>query len=495
MIRDFTLEKYNELCQYLPSDNREFLTTCDELGLAGEFQNEELRSELAEIESYYANVFDKYDTTKATLNNIFVKAREADDRYAKILEDTSLLVKNYRAYIKSMSAVFGEQPEEFTVSRVLEKMRDCEEQRRSRMLVCVCNLIDIGKANLNSLTEEEINILKEYLQENYIDVYSVMPNRESLPQGDKEFIISLFEICYPEYAENINICLEPIVEEGRTDVATNIKVIAYTAPDPYRTIFLETINDIKLVDLHYDDGVAEYSRTEGGIRFNIDEFDYNTFFHECGHAIDDQLIKGKDYLTGVYQNEEGYTLAQTLENEVRENIRECAEAYINKQNIEGDYSGVITEIENIFMNCFNKDNYQFNFSSKFVENCYYYTEECLNSEIKYIASDIYGGFTGNLLRNVNGHDVISHPDTKDAYGYWVVTNKLDAEGIPIPTYEKDGSFAYRMQEKEFFAEYFSAHMVYNEEDLGSISEEKQLLDTSAEYADELVQYIYSNVTE
>lgn len=120
------------------------------------------------------------------------------------------------------------------------------------------------------------------------------------------------------------------------------------------------------------------------------------------------------------------------------------------------------------------------------------------------------GILGQLMSNLeekNSYeaymlqaDTASEPEEQmenyiKAYGYWVVTHGLDTEGIPIPTYETDGSFDYCRQESEFFAEYFSAHMVYNEEVIGSISEEKYLLDISAEYADELVQYIYSNLTE
>ncbi len=493
MERDFTMEKYEELCGYLPSDSEKFSDFFGDMGLKNyDDYPDGLGTDLATIQSYYINVLDNNDMTKGELNNIFCHAREADDSYANILKAITELAESYKMYLETLKSSLISGPTFFTSNRINTKFKLAIEDYYKSTYLYMRSIVEDAKWNWNNISEEDKKKLDEYYEE--LAVYYRENNKiESMDEDEKAFLIWYFEAKHPEYAQNMNTCLTPISEAKRDDIVTNIKLYAYMAPEPFRMVYLEMAGDIKIVDIECE-GRSNYSSEKGGIsidlnRANNKEF-YTTFFHENGHMIDD-LLADKGYLTGSYENQEGMTLSETLENEVRENIRQCAEGYLTERGYDAETKeAIIAEVENAIMNCFNKDDYNPTFGNEYVKDCYEYVYNELDKEVSDISSDVYGGFTGNLINDEETfHQVIKKPGEKETYGYWVKT-KATKNGIE-PIYASDGSLQYRTQEKEFFAEYFAAHMTHNVKDLESL--DGPLLDDSKEYADEYMNEMYENI--
>lgn len=99
-----------------------------------------------------------------------------------------------------------------------------------------------------------------------------------------------------------------------------------------------------------------------------------------------------------------------------------------------------------------------------VKACYVHVIGTLQPQMSNISSDIYGGFTGNLLRNGSGHDEVN----ENGRVYWIEGSYSNNSGHIAPLYELDGTLGYKSQESEFFAEYFAAYMVNNQDDLDSL---------------------------
>ncbi len=325
MERDFTMEKYEELCGYLPSDSEKFSDFFGDMGLKNyDDYPDGLGTDLATIQSYYINVLDNNDMTKGELNNIFYKAREADDSYANILKAITELAESYKMYLEKLQSSISEGPYLFKSNRIDKKFILAIKDKYESKYLYMRSIVEDAKWNWNNISEEDKKKLDEYYEELAVH-YRENNKIESLDEEEKAFLIWYFEAKHPEYAQNMNTCLTPISDAKRDDIVTNIKLYAYMAPEPFRTVYLEMAGDIKIVDINYEK-TENYSSSKGGISINVEDFNYTTFFHECGHMIDD-LLADEGWLTGSYKNQAGMTLSETLESEVRENIREYAEGY------------------------------------------------------------------------------------------------------------------------------------------------------------------------
>lgn len=127
---------------------------------------------------------------------------------------------------------------------------------------------------------------------------------------DKDQFITQFEQEHPEFVQQLNAFLSSGTDNKlKKDDIRNIKYLVYTANEPFRTIFLQSLgrywigdgdmnggayyaSDDRTVNYTYDTGWDRFLRPFQG--WNIkDSFrddprgGYTTFFHECGHAIDD----------------------------------------------------------------------------------------------------------------------------------------------------------------------------------------------------------------
>lgn len=274
----------------------------------------------------------------------------------------------------------------------------------------------------------------------------------------KHLIVAYFFDGFLESGENNKLT---------ADDKRNIKYLTYTAPEPYRLIFLSNLNSfvIRDGDLYTTDekgvkhGVAQYEQMTGQdyIDYNYPSCfgsdprgPYTTFFHECGHCIDDNADEESFWgwdteefeyysedlgetnlheliLYDVYRNENNPYSVISIANDI--NAKGKPGAGANVENVirafcEGD-SSLLSPDELKMYNSVSKE-----------------MKTNIKNDVTYEAvSDVYGGVSDNKFRNGYGHD--------NDKGYW------DNEANPG---------------KELWAEFFSYNMARCDEALLHLKE-------------------------
>ncbi|MBQ9936559.1 MAG: hypothetical protein IJO70_11990 [Lachnospiraceae bacterium] len=266
--------------------------------------------------------------------------------------------------------------------------------------------------------------------------------------GEKTEFIALYEKLYPTDAENMDHLDKIFSKDGYTgyeEDLLNIKVLTYSADDPYKSIFIDNISSVKKGDLHY----AGWSQASGGkFYINVDDMytinpvtnvkektgtAYNTFFHEVSHCIDYKLGEGFKSFTSEYEDSvSGLTLNDALENDVRLRIQEYTNIYfLNNPGITPDEQKAIQAyVEDAIMNQVDKLKYgEPDFSVIVgsdpvvgpvdVKDCYDDVVSSINSQVTGFACDNYGGLTGNTLKGSGGyHEALMRNDGKYRV-YWI----------------------------------------------------------------------------
>ena len=120
---------------------------------------------------------------------------------------------------------------------------------------------------------------------------------DDLTDEDKIEFVELYEKLYPldkKKMSSMSSIFENDGYDGYEIDLMNIKILAYTAEEPYKSIYLDNISKVTEGDLHYSGG----SYASGGKFFvTVDDWDdksnsatYSTFFHETTHCIDYFLV-------------------------------------------------------------------------------------------------------------------------------------------------------------------------------------------------------------
>lgn len=272
----------------------------------------------------------------------------------------------------------------------------------------------------------------------------------------KEQVVEGFETIHPEIAQRFNRLLQGKgCKELTAGDILNIKYLAYTAEEPYRSLYLEKLDAYRISDLYGEEEKKSDTFYEAGRHITLKYPDsflqdargaYTSFFHETGHGTDYYMVS---FFSRGYQYEdpetgEKHSLYELIEADVyenvREHIRECA-PYLSEEKVEI----ILTSIQ------------------------YGGSEEDLNDEMKAIRSavlqqyntelagpamsavcDVYGGITNQNIKSDQGYG--HGPEEGKPFLYW-----YDIFGQPT-----------NRQSSELWAEYFSFHMTGNEEALAQI---------------------------
>ena len=248
-----------------------------------------------------------YKEVITSLDSISTNLKRSSKRIGKLSDAGKLIVKKYN---ETEEIISGNSTKNFINGSVFGK------------IVQFIDDLILTDSEREELENELDTLLSGYTN---IDAYGVeRVDIYSMTDDERKQLIELYEKLNKNYARNMDECLEPLRAEGYDDDITYIKAIAYTAPEPYRTLYLENVGDIEILDLHHDKNKSQcYAATdvdgdgenETGIFLNIDERwnsdikkRYLTFFHESAHAIDDILDgdvgDGNNY-TYSYTNENG----------------------------------------------------------------------------------------------------------------------------------------------------------------------------------------------
>lgn len=269
----------------------------------------------------------------------------------------------------------------------------------------------------------------------------------------KREIIEEYEKKHPEDAKKINKFLSTGDGKDLTDEdVENIKYLIYTAKEPYRSIYINSLSKFRINTINGSGGY--YTPWKHTVTYDYpDCFSkdprgaYTVFFHECGHAIDDLSDKSK-WLGADTENYKYYSEGMKKKVTFLESIK--YDVYYNPNNphsitsiassmIASGKSGDINNVINAFMNgntssLSNADLRLYNA----VRNEFNRTT---GNDVHYEAvTDVYGGVSHNALRN-NGY---GHSND-----YWNDTN---------------------MPASELWAEYFSYNMANDTESLQRLRE-------------------------
>lgn len=477
MKRNFTSDELTELCYYLPTDNGSFWDSINDLGLATSrfFGFLDIDSDMDNINNYHKKIMNRYDTTKSELTKIFENVRNLDDDYQVKASESKDIVFSFKNSIDKMAEIMSNQPNlinSLETTLLFQMVKDNGNKLIAKLgdeILDRCN-------DPSDLTDAEKKILEKYLN----NILNGTTDVTSLSVDEKDKIIKLYEMLHVECAA-MNSFLGPLEKEGYDDDIREIKLLTYTAEEPYRTVFLENADKMKIIELHYDPKKSQcYNSGDEGIYFTIEKWkgDYTTFFHESAHNIDDLLADGKNkYYTLTYTDQNGNTLMSTARQDVITYVETKIDVYMPIcMNIQGvtlaEMEIAKEEVLNLIMNCPDIAVYAPTFSRPEIQTCYNAViKSIINSSTvsSHASSDVYGGFTGNLLRNNLGHLVVSELSDGTKTGYWINGAYDSVNDTIIPTYE-DGSFSYTgKQAKELWAENYAAQMTKNTQEISEIS--------------------------
>ena len=253
----------------------------------------------------------------------------------------------------------------------------------------------------------------------------------------------------------VNGFLEPIRDANLSEDILEIKFIMYKAPEPYKSLVLNYLPNIGIIDnqactscrlgleyrphdcKHNLDRAQHYNSGELSIFVNFSNlrctYGYLTFFHEVGHAIDFAMGEGNKYASAVFFND--------LEREVRADIMgrihahtghiPHAQAIQNAFMYDGNPNSLTPDQEDIYIAL--RDEYRVILDSWH------------NNPQNGTASMIFGGFTQNVLiiDRTSGDRIGRGHESLD---YYYDTNKGEPTGA---------------QNRELFADHIAVNLLNN----------------------------------
>lgn len=158
----------------------------------------------------------------------------------------------------------------------------------------------------------------------------------SLTADKKERLVELYEKLYPSDADNMASLVSIFEQEGYAgyeEDLMNIKVLAYTADEPYKSVYINNISKVQEGELDY----TEWPYTSNGV-FHVNlagvtgqktAAAYSRFFHETSHCIDYYLGSETAFTVSYRAGDTGLSLHDALETDVRTRIQNTVDDYFN----------------------------------------------------------------------------------------------------------------------------------------------------------------------
>lgn len=287
---------------------------------------------------------------------------------------------------------------------------------------------------------------------------------EQKPLGEaggryKEQVVEGFETVHPEIAQRFNRLLHGKgCQELTPGDILNIKYLAYTAEEPYRSLYLEKLDAYRISDLYGEEEKKSDTFYEAGRHITLKYPDsflqdargaYTSFFHETGHGTDYYMVS---FFSHRYRYEdpetgEKHSLYELIEADVYENVREhilACDASLSEDEVEQ----VLASIQ---YRGSEEDLITKRTQEARVKVLATYDTELAGPTMSAV-SDVYGGITNQNIRSAQGYG--HGPEGGKPFFYW-----YDVFGQPTEN-----------QSSELWAEYFSFQITGNEEALEQIRE-------------------------
>lgn len=380
--------------------------------------------------------------------------------------------------------------------------------------------IDASEGDYRNLSNSQIEYIQDYVDIVYANRYSDCENviqLRAVNLGQIETYIRAYELLNPGQAELVNEFLNPIsqlatVENGYADDVQNITYLLYSAPEPYRTLYIQSLDSLTIDFI--DEKASNYNGNqlllrESAYHYVEGDYPYLTLFHELGHVVDDRSVVGYESEPPLscnpnYVNEQGMTLYDVLEEEMRSVIENDCNRFFNEydgQINDNDREMIINHLisRERFMDGDYPDDwgedvicaYDY-IRTRFGYQRYHYEEGILyhlyvsgmlSDDLHSPLSDIYAALTNNEIGGVSGH--YFDEDEYDDYRFDINANYTSerlGEFIENYSYWWNETGLRTSVASEYFAEY-SSNAFLGYEDRGLAYQE--LTGESASFIDSL----------
>jgi hypothetical protein len=284
-----------------------------------------------------------------------------------------------------------------------------------------------------------------------------------ISNAERDLLVFCYEALHPENAKNMNTFLKPMSKGGdHAEDIQNIKYLAYASPQPYHDVFFKYLPQVKtLVDHTGKKGAQHYNSYARSVNVNFTNLNYQTFFHEMGHAVDHAMGGHKGYASAA--------LFPTLESDVFGNIEATIKTVGNGDAT--DEAAVLAAFR------YNADTSKLTTAQQTIYDDVVNTFLGTGREQKGIvrnraAGDVYGGYTENkIITDRSGTIRASHHPTvyDDGTIYWYNSSKKPPQ---------TGA-----QNREFFATVFADNIFDNS---GTLSSDRSFFPNAMPEMDVLV---------
>ena len=486
MIRDFSLEAKQTLYEHIDgvSPHNSFEYIWDFFSDVKESTKEwiwklSISDYLDDIDRYHRLVLDRENASKSTIDTIFQNVQQVDTKYAGYFQELCDNLKQKVDFVNRMEQVISiKDPIGF--SYATQSLKEALITSQESDMAILMKAYENGL--IREFSEEQTQRMEKFVKTQRERLgQDIAREGEEAKRQSQWLVVEVYRALDPETAKKFDTLFdsgnEPIKEFDRK----NIMYIAYTADEPFRSLYLETLGMYTLGDVTADKSLYSPKENQNPYRkpntVNLNPDDalyydvkgpYNTFFHECGHAIDYQL-GDNDYYSRQYMEGSNYDIISgDVYKHIGDEVIVCCDKYfkdLSDKEIEDARTRIISCIKN------NEDislltdtekkiyaRFEYDFEEELNEKGRCEAETHSGEQIKALIragiSDVYCGVTNNVIAGTRGHWGRDEKDldgdgNKKEFTYW-----YDIE----PPYEPTG-----MQEIEMWAHYFSFGITGNNE--------------------------------
>ncbi len=421
MIRDFTESSKQKLERVVMRVSQGRISSFTDrigdglYGVMERFGLLALKDDLSNVDSYHRMIIDKNNTTLSELEEIFDAVYAVESQYHGWLDEILETCRSFNNLLGRLSAAISPG-----------------------------GTVDAGAEGVAALFTvpfgEYANLFETYVDwekalENLVEGYKL---RGEVTDADKDALIALFE----KYNRKLAVGLDSLLGKLTGEQIRDIKYLAYSAAEPYRSIYLSELDSYALGDTAYD-GTAYFTSRSNTLNVDVEEEYANprgaftTFFHESGHAIDYNYCDDGTYFSLTYRDGEGRSLQDVIYGDVEANVSSVIANFTSDADMQADILAYVMGAGSVSLDDLSGEEQSL---LKDVQTSYSMKLYGAKNEA---GSDIYGGVTNNIVHGSYGH-------WDD--GYW---------------YGEDGSATFS-QSKELWAEYYSYCMTGNETALANL---------------------------
>ncbi len=504
MIREFTQSAKNELYSQIDS------VACDGFWKSvGDFFSDiglnisywvgalSINNYVDDVDSYHEKILDAKNTSKKEIDGIFQAVADVDTSYTGEFAELLTSLKKTVKYVEDLSDIvaFGKTVGlENSIGPLVEMEHDAEFV--DMKLLCTMNELGL----VEKLTDEQITRIQTYIESEVNDLgRNVIALSNEELKLRQELIVDLYRTLDLETADKF----DELFNSGNVPLERfdcyNIMYLVYTSEEPYRSVFLNSLGTYTLGDVTLSSGCF-YSPGGSSTNVNVKPHSVNlcpstslytdlkgpyvTFFHECGHAIDDLAIDENAYCDSYMDGTNFDVISGDVYNYLEASISDYCNDNVTgtdeqkdkiTQNVlnairnNGDTSGLSATERTVYKNIVKNMEAELNQTSSTylsINSSGTTSNSLSHSGI----SDVYGGVTNNIIVGNRGHwgqddkDKDGDGDTSE-YTYWYsLTNPNQHTGA---------------QESEMWAHYFSFGIVGHEDAMSAM--EKYFPDTTDRY--------------